>query len=88
MDVVDVPPVYRDVALPTAPQTEITAKGDIVYTEISRQHIRKLESYVKGEWKTLGVYLRQCNADLTNRNGFRRCSRACSQPGQSAIGHR
>ena len=48
-EVVDKPPVYRDVALPTAPKTEITAKGDIVYTEISRQNVRKLESYVKGE---------------------------------------
>jgi fatty acid synthase subunit alpha len=44
---VDKPPVYRDVALPTAPNTEITAKGDIVYTEVSRQNVRKLESYVK-----------------------------------------
>ncbi|ORY35430.1 fatty-acid synthase complex protein [Naematelia encephala] len=46
-EVVDKPPIYRDVALPTAPQTEITAKGDIVYTEVSRQNVRKLESYVK-----------------------------------------
>ncbi len=49
MEVVDKPPVYRDVALPTAPNTEITVKGDIIYTEISRQNVRKLESYVKGE---------------------------------------
>lgn len=48
-EVVDSAPVYRDVALPTAPTTEITAKGDIVYTETSRQNVRKLESYVKGE---------------------------------------
>lgn len=44
---VDKPPVYRDVALPTAPHTEVTAKGDIVYTEIVRKNVRKLESYVK-----------------------------------------
>ncbi|WWC90821.1 uncharacterized protein L201_005758 [Kwoniella dendrophila CBS 6074] len=48
-EVVDKPPVYRDVALPTAPHTEVSAKGDIVYSEISRQNVRKLESYVKGE---------------------------------------
>lgn len=36
--------------MPTAPQTEITGKGDIVYTEVSRQNVRKLESYVKGEF--------------------------------------
>ncbi|WVO17734.1 hypothetical protein L204_105432 [Cryptococcus depauperatus] len=46
-EVVGKPPVYRDVALPTAPHTEVSAKGDIVYTEISRQNVRKLESYVK-----------------------------------------
>jgi fatty acid synthase subunit alpha len=53
LEVVDKPPVYRDVALPTAPNTEITAKGDIVYTEISRTNIRKLESYVKGQSTSL-----------------------------------
>ncbi|OXG24315.1 fatty acid synthase subunit alpha [Cryptococcus neoformans Ze90-1] len=46
-EVVDKPPVYRDVALPTAPHTEISAKGDIIYSEVSRQNVRKLESYVK-----------------------------------------
>jgi fatty acid synthase subunit alpha len=46
---VDKNPVYRDVALPTAPNTEVTAKGDIIYSEKSRQNVRKLESYVKGE---------------------------------------
>ncbi|ODN92793.1 hypothetical protein L198_05588 [Cryptococcus wingfieldii CBS 7118] len=46
-EVVDKPPVYRDVALPTAPHTEVSAKGDIVYSEISRNNVRKLESYVK-----------------------------------------
>lgn len=43
----DKPPIYRDVALPTAPHTEISAKGDIVYTEIIRHNVRKLENYVK-----------------------------------------
>lgn len=45
---VDKNPVYRDVALPTAPNTEISAKGDILYTEKLRGNVRKLESYVKG----------------------------------------
>lgn len=39
--------MYRDVALPTAPHTEVTAKGDIIYSEIVRKNVRKLESYVK-----------------------------------------
>lgn len=38
--------------MPTAPHTEITAKGDIVYTEVSRQNVRKLESYVKGKFSS------------------------------------
>ncbi|KAI9637319.1 fatty acid synthase alpha subunit [Dioszegia hungarica] len=46
-EVVDKPPIYRDVALPTAPHTEISAKGDIIYTEIIRHNVRKLENYVK-----------------------------------------
>ncbi|CAK9782775.1 thiolase-like protein [Cutaneotrichosporon oleaginosum] len=46
-EVVDLPPVYRDVALPTAPHTEVSAKGDIQYSEIPRTKVRKLESYVK-----------------------------------------
>lgn len=67
-EVVDKPPVYRDVALPTAPKTEITAKGDIVYSEISRQNVRKLESYVKemasgGEVQP-GVNLDKAQSDI------------------------
>lgn len=46
-EVLDTPPVYRDVALPTAPHTEVSAKGDIQFSEIPRQSVRKLESYVK-----------------------------------------
>ncbi|BEI89755.1 uncharacterized protein CcaverHIS019_0211170 [Cutaneotrichosporon cavernicola] len=46
-EVVDLPPVYRDVALHTAPHTEVSAKGDIQYSEIPRTKVRKLESYVK-----------------------------------------
>ncbi|KAL7423471.1 fatty acid synthase alpha subunit Lsd1 [Cryptotrichosporon argae] len=46
-EVVDKPPVYKDVALPTAPHTEISARGDIQYSEVPRQNVRKLESYVK-----------------------------------------
>jgi fatty acid synthase subunit alpha len=46
-EVVDLPPVYRDVALPTAPHTEVSGKGDIQYSEVPRSNVRKLESYVK-----------------------------------------
>ncbi|KAJ7019830.1 fatty acid synthase [Mycena alexandri] len=39
------PPVYKDVTFPTAPHTEVTAKGDIVYSEVVRENVRKLEAY-------------------------------------------
>ena len=35
------------VTFPTAPHTEVTEKGDIVYTEVVRENVRKLEAYVK-----------------------------------------
>ncbi|KAK7463431.1 fatty acid synthase alpha subunit Lsd1 [Stygiomarasmius scandens] len=41
------PPVYKDVTFPTAPHTEVTSKGDIVYTEVIRENVRKLEAYVE-----------------------------------------
>jgi fatty acid synthase subunit alpha, fungi type len=35
------------VTFPTAPHTEVTEKGDIKYSEINRENVRKLEAYVK-----------------------------------------
>lgn len=32
---------------PTAPKTEVTPKGDIVYSEVMRENVRKLEAYVE-----------------------------------------
>ncbi|KAL4066936.1 hypothetical protein J3A83DRAFT_4165578 [Scleroderma citrinum] len=46
-EVIGQPPVYKDVTFPTAPRTEVTAKGDIVYTEVMRENVRKLEAYVE-----------------------------------------
>ncbi|KAF9467993.1 fatty acid synthase [Collybia nuda] len=46
-EVVGQPPVYKDVTFPTAPHTEVTAKGDIVYSEVVRENVRKLEAYVE-----------------------------------------
>ncbi|THV07258.1 fatty acid synthase [Dendrothele bispora CBS 962.96] len=41
------PPLYKDVTFPTAPHTEVTSKGEIVYTEVIRENVRKLEAYVE-----------------------------------------
>ena len=35
------------VTFPTAPHTEVTEKGDIVYKEVVRENVRKLEAYVE-----------------------------------------
>ncbi|PFH52946.1 hypothetical protein AMATHDRAFT_138867 [Amanita thiersii Skay4041] len=40
-------PVYKDVTFPTAPHTDVTEKGDIVYSEVVRDGVRKLEAYVE-----------------------------------------
>jgi fatty acid synthase subunit alpha, fungi type len=43
----DEPPRCKDVTFPTAPSTEITAAGEIKYSEVNRPGVRKLEAYVK-----------------------------------------
>ncbi|KAJ5709821.1 Fatty acid synthase subunit alpha [Penicillium malachiteum] len=46
-EVLDVAPVYKDVAVPTGPQTTIDSRGTIGYKEVGRTSARKLEHYVK-----------------------------------------
>lgn len=46
-EVLGVPPVYKDVAIPTGPQTTVDARGNITYKEAPRASARKLEHYVK-----------------------------------------
>lgn len=46
-DVLDVAPVYKDVAMPTAPKLTIDARGNMHYEEAPRQSVRKLEHYVR-----------------------------------------
>ncbi|KAK0531483.1 fatty acid synthase alpha subunit Lsd1 [Tilletia horrida] len=41
------PAKWKEVHAPTAPHTEIDARGNIVYTEAKRVGVRKLEAYVK-----------------------------------------
>ncbi|KAK4046934.1 fatty acid synthase alpha subunit Lsd1 [Microbotryomycetes sp. JL201] len=40
------PPLYKDVTFPTAPKTSISAKGDLVYEEVNRAGVSRLEKYV------------------------------------------
>ncbi|KAF2027414.1 hypothetical protein EK21DRAFT_114904 [Setomelanomma holmii] len=46
-DVLNEAPVYKDVAVPTAPYLEIDAKGNMNYEEAPRASVRKLEHYVR-----------------------------------------
>ncbi|KZS94178.1 fatty acid synthase [Sistotremastrum niveocremeum HHB9708] len=46
-EVVGEAPLYKDVTFPTAPHTEVTAGGEIVYSEVVREGVRKLEAYVE-----------------------------------------
>lgn len=39
-------PLYRDVTFPTAPKTTVTLKGDIIYEEVNRVGVTRLERYV------------------------------------------
>ncbi|KAF4553622.1 Fatty acid synthase subunit alpha [Elsinoe fawcettii] len=46
-DVLDVAPVYKDVAVPTAPHLNVDARGNMNYEEAPRASVRKLEHYVR-----------------------------------------
>ncbi|KAI7369045.1 Fatty acid synthase subunit [Hortaea werneckii] len=46
-DVLGEAPVYKDVAVPTAPHLTLDARGNMNYEEAPRQSVRKLEHYVR-----------------------------------------
>ncbi|KAF1365310.1 hypothetical protein EJ07DRAFT_96200 [Lizonia empirigonia] len=46
-DVLNQAPVYKDIAVPTAPHLEIDARGNMNYEEAPRASVRKLEHYVR-----------------------------------------
>ncbi|OCL04746.1 hypothetical protein AOQ84DRAFT_391338 [Glonium stellatum] len=46
-DVISEAPVYKDVAMPTAPHLEIDNRGNMNYAEVPRPSVRKLEHYVR-----------------------------------------
>ncbi|PWY64526.1 hypothetical protein BO70DRAFT_302891 [Aspergillus heteromorphus CBS 117.55] len=46
-EVLDIAPVYKDVAVPTGPQTTVDSRGNVGYKEVPRASARKLEHYVK-----------------------------------------
>eukprot|EP01135_Chromosphaera_perkinsii_P010233 Nk52_evm6s2062 gene=Nk52_evmTU6s2062 len=43
----DLPPMYRDLYLPTAPSVSVDENGAIEYEEVNRAEIRKLEHYAE-----------------------------------------
>ncbi|KAL8824963.1 MAG: hypothetical protein Q9191_004701 [Dirinaria sp. TL-2023a] len=46
-DVLGEAPVYKDVSIPTGPQTTVDARGNLAYAEVPRESARKLEHYVR-----------------------------------------
>jgi fatty acid synthase subunit alpha len=46
-DVLGEAPVYKDVSVPSGPQTTVDARGNLDYQEVPRQSARKLEHYVR-----------------------------------------
>lgn len=46
-DVLNVSPVYKDVAVPTGPRTTVDARGNLNYEEVPRASCWKLEHYVQ-----------------------------------------
>ncbi|KAG0203436.1 3-oxoacyl-[acyl-carrier-protein] synthase [Mortierella sp. GBA30] len=46
-EVLEAAPVYKDVGVPTGPSTTIDNKGNILYEEVQRVGVRKLDHYVK-----------------------------------------
>ena len=46
-EVLNLSPVYKDVAMPTGPHTSVDARGNLDYSEVQRPSVRKLEQYVK-----------------------------------------
>ncbi|KAG0363748.1 3-oxoacyl-[acyl-carrier-protein] synthase [Podila minutissima] len=46
-EVLEAAPIYKDVGVPTGPSTSIDNKGNILYEEVQRAGVRKLDHYVK-----------------------------------------
>nr|UWK20291.1 fatty acid synthase alpha subunit [Trichoderma turrialbense] len=46
-EVLELSPVYKDVAVPTGPRTTVDARGNLNYEEVPRASCRKLEHYVQ-----------------------------------------
>ncbi|KAG8530146.1 uncharacterized protein KY384_005629 [Bacidia gigantensis] len=46
-DVINEAPVFKDVAVPTGPQTSVDGRGSLNYSEVPRPSARKLEHYVR-----------------------------------------
>ena len=46
-EVLNVNPVYKDIAKPTGPKTTVDNKGNITYEEVPREQVRKFSEYVQ-----------------------------------------
>jgi fatty acid synthase subunit alpha len=71
----------RLVTFPTAPHTEVTDKGDIIYSEVVRDGVRKLEAYV--EEMTSGDTVSTVNIQKVQDDVLKLWNVVKSQPGIS-----
>lgn len=82
-------PLWKEVYAPTAPCTEIDAKGNIVYREAKREGVRKLEAYVKEMetgTRTAGTVAAQLNTERAHENITKLWSLIRNEPSVSKLG--
>ncbi|PWN49501.1 hypothetical protein IE53DRAFT_363101 [Violaceomyces palustris] len=83
------PATYKEVHAPTAPHTEIDNRGNVVYTEVKRAGVRKLEAYVKemaAGSKLVGGISNQVNVDKAQENVAKLWSLIRNEPSVSKLG--
>ena len=80
--------VYKQVHAPTAPHTEIDSRGNVVYTEVKRAGVRKLEAYVKemAAGSRLVGASNQVNVDKAQENVAKLWTLIRNEPSVSKLG--
>lgn len=74
--------IRYSVTFPTAPKTEVNGSGDIVYSEVMRENVRKLEAYVE-EMASGGAIAGTININKVQDDVLKLWNVVKSQPGIS-----
>ena len=70
---------------PTAPKTELTAKGDIVYSEVVRENVRKLKEIVSGDTISGSFNIQKVQDDVLKLWSIVKSQRGISQEQKNRI---